>query len=59
MSAERHALASIALLWLRSMPAAVLLVCAMVLGQVAGGIHNPAPSQLVTDPTPTDLTPSN
>lgn len=54
MSAPR----TIALQTLRAVPAAVILASAMTLGQVAGGVHNPAPSQLVTDPTPVDLTPS-
>lgn len=52
------ALRNIGARWLRAIPAAVLLVSALVLGQVAGGLNHPAPSELVTDPTPADLTPS-
>lgn len=54
---KRHAQA-IGVQWLRAIPAAVLFVSAATLGQVAGGLNHPAPSQLVTDPAPTDLTPA-
>lgn len=53
----RPHLRGIGQLWARALPAGALLASALVLGQVAGGLDHPAPSELVTE-TATDLTPS-